>query len=115
MLRRISIALVIAFFSSLLVMTISTSISAESPLPIPPLSWPKVPAEGPLTPEQINDLPPPSEDTSALDEQLKVEIARIEADTKAKGLHLASLPVEKIEAGVAFRESLTEAQRQGYR
>ena len=72
----------------------------------------EVPAEGPLTQEQIDDLPPPSEDTSALDEQLKAEIARIEADAEAKGLHLASPPVDKIEAGVAFRESLTEAQRQ---
>ena len=73
---------------------------------------PEVPAEGPLTPEQIDDLPPPSEDTSAIDEQLKAEIARIEADADAKGLHLASPPVDKIEAGVAFRESLTDAQRQ---
>ncbi len=55
---------------------------------------------------------PPSEDTSTLDEQLKADIARIEADTNSMGLHLASLPVEKIEAGVAFRESLTKAQRQ---
>ncbi|MFQ5813455.1 MAG: hypothetical protein ACE5I2_09765 [Anaerolineae bacterium] len=110
--KKISLVMLIMLLASLVVTPAVASNPGEPPLPKPPLSWPGVPTKSPLTPGEIKKLPPPPKDTSALDEQFKAELAKIEAAAAAQGLKVPAVPTEKLEAGVALGESLTDEQRQ---
>jgi hypothetical protein len=102
--KKVSVVMLVVLLASLAVTPALASNPGKPPLPKPPLSWPGVPTKGPLTPEQIKKLAAPPQDTSALEEQFKAELA--------KGFKMRPLPTGKLEAGVALAESLTDEQRQ---
>ena len=110
--RNVSLVMLVVLLASLVVTPAVASNPGGPPLPKPPLSWPGVPTKGPLTPQEIKKLPAPPQDTSALDEQFKAELAKIEAAVAAKRLRVRAVPTGKLEAGMALGESLTDEQRQ---
>ncbi|MFQ5813456.1 MAG: hypothetical protein ACE5I2_09770 [Anaerolineae bacterium] len=112
MFKKLSLVTLPVLLALWLLTLTSASSPPEPPVPRPPVSWTGVPAEGPLTPEEIKKLSPPPTDTSALDKQFKAELARIEAEAAAKGLKVPAVPTEELEAGVALQESLTDEQRE---